>query len=55
MEAMPDAKLVALARGGDKDAFGLLVDRHRLMVERVADGMVRDADVAQELAQEAML
>jgi RNA polymerase sigma factor (sigma-70 family) len=50
-----DAELVALARQGDKEAFGRLVERYQEMAHHVALGMVAHDDVARELAQEAML
>src|SRR6266571_372673 len=50
-----DSELVALARSGNKEAFGQLIDRHQARAMRVARGMVRNEDVAQELVQEAML
>lgn len=50
-----DAELVALARSGDKDAFGQLIERYQLLVKRIAIGMVANDDIAQDLVQEAML
>ncbi|SRR6266446_1585515 len=50
-----DAELVALARMGDKDAFGQLIERHQQMVRRIALGLVADEEIARELAQEAIL
>jgi RNA polymerase sigma factor (sigma-70 family) len=50
-----DAELVALARSGDKDAFGQLIERYQPMAKRIAVGMVANADSAQDLVQEAML
>ena len=55
MEASTDAELVGLARSGNKDAFGVLVERYMPMACRVATGMVHHPDTAQELAQEAVL
>ena len=55
MEKSTDADLVALARRGDKNAFGLLVERHMPMARRVATGVVGAEDIGRELAQEAML
>ena len=55
MKASTDAELVELARSGNKDAFGVLVERYRPMAYRVATSMVRHPDTAQELAQEAVL
>ncbi len=55
MHEREDAGLVSLARSGDKDAFGLLIERYHQMARRVAAGVVADGGVARELAQEAML
>ena len=55
MHQTADAKLVALARGGDKDAFGQLIERYQPMAGRIALGVVAHDEVARELAQEAML
>ena len=55
MDEREDAGLVSLARSGDKDAFGLLIERYHQMARRVAAGVVADGGVARELAQEAML
>lgn len=43
------------AKRGDTDAFGLLVTRHQTAVYRMVYRMVRDADDARELTQEAMV
>jgi RNA polymerase sigma factor (sigma-70 family) len=50
-----DAELVALARGGDKTAFGHLIKRHQTLALRLAQKMIGRADIAQELVQEAFL
>jgi len=50
-----DSELVALARSGDKDAFGQLIERYQQMVRRIALGMVSHEEIARELAQEALL
>ena len=50
-----DTALVLLAKAGDKEAFGNLVDRHRPMALRIAGRMTANPDVARELAQEALL
>jgi RNA polymerase sigma factor (sigma-70 family) len=55
LDSKTDAELVALARTGDKVAFGALVERYQLMAKRAAMRMVAHEDIAQELAQEAML
>lgn len=50
-----DAELVALARSGNKGAFGELVERHQWVAVHVALGMTADENISRELAQEAML
>lgn len=55
MDEQSDAELIVLARGGDKDAFGQLAGRYQPMAERIAMGMIANAFLAQELAQEAIL
>ena len=55
MEKKTDAALIALARSGDKGAFGILVERYQLMAERIAMGVVGHEEISRELAQEAML
>jgi len=50
-----DAELVALARDGDADAFGALVDRHREAVFRTALAALRNAAEADDVAQDAFL
>lgn len=52
----PDDELVARARNGDLDAFGVLVARHQDLVFRVARRITRiDPDGARDLAQDAFL
>lgn len=55
MRERTDTELLTAARDGNKDAFGYLVERYRPMTERIAQGMVGNAYIAQELAQEAVL
>jgi len=55
VEKRPDSELVALARSGSKDAFGRLVTRYQQMARSVALRLVRDRDLAWEMAQEAIL
>ncbi len=55
MRENSDAGLLAAVRGGNKDAFGYLVERYQHMTERIAQRMVGNAYIAQELAQEAFL
>lgn len=55
MEDKTDNELVALARKGDKDAFGLLAQRYQVIARRFALRFIRNEDGAQDLAQEAIL
>jgi RNA polymerase sigma factor (sigma-70 family) len=55
MSKLSDSALLMLARDGDKDAFGQLVERYQPMAERIALRMVAYPYIAQELAQEAIL
>ena len=55
MEEKTDIELVALARQGDKDAFGLLTQRYQVIARRFALRFIGNEDGAQDLAQEAML
>ena len=50
-----DRELVERARAGDRAAFGLLVRRHQQAAMGVARRLVRDAETARELVQEALL
>ena len=50
-----DALLVALARCGDKQAFGELIERYQAMAQILTVRLVGDVDIAREMAQEAML
>lgn len=50
-----DARLVEEARGGDQAAFGQLVRRYERRLLRVILRFVQDADLAEDLAQEAFL
>ncbi|HWH92979.1 MAG TPA: RNA polymerase sigma factor [Baekduia sp.] len=51
----PEAALVARARGGDGDAFAVLVARHQEVAFRTAWIVCGDATDAQDAAQEALL
>ncbi len=55
MDQLTDAKLVDQVRGGDKEAFGQLVERYQQMVGYIAKKMIADEWIAHELAQEAIL
>jgi RNA polymerase sigma-70 factor (ECF subfamily) len=54
MEA-DDLALVSKAKGGDRDAFRALVVRHQRKVYAVALGIVKDADLAWDVAQETFV
>ena len=49
------AQLVALARAGDLEAFGTLVDRHARAARRVAAAALATRDDADDVVQEACL
>ena len=50
-----DAAAVALAKGGDEDAFRLLVERHGRGVYRLAYRMTGRAEDAEDVVQEAFV
>ena len=50
-----DDALVRRARAGDREAFGLLAERHQAAVYRVVRGIVGDAAEAEDVAQEVFL
>lgn len=50
-----DAELVAVARTGDRDAFTLLLARHRPLVLRLCWRLLGSAESAEDAAQEACL
>ncbi|QDV87568.1 RNA polymerase sigma factor [Stieleria sp.] len=49
------AELVVRAQGGDRDAFGELFDRYRSAIVAGAMSRVRNADEADELAQDVFI
>jgi RNA polymerase sigma-70 factor, ECF subfamily len=51
----PDADAVARARGGDSEAFRLLVERHSRSVYKVAYRVTGNADDAEDVVQETFL
>lgn len=53
--ARDEALLIARARSGDQDAFGVLVRQHQRQVYALAMRMLRDEDEASEATQEAFL
>jgi len=50
-----EQKWIEAARGGDTHCFGLLVERYERPVYRTVYRMLRDADEAREVTQEAMV
>ncbi len=50
-----DAPLVTAAQGGDRDAFGALVERHQQRVFRLAGRFFRRREDVEEVAQETFL
>lgn len=52
---MDDAELARLARGGDSDAFGQLVERYASAARRVARAVLRDDDEADDAVQDGVL
>lgn len=52
---MTDLELVARARDGDTDAFGDLVERHRVAVYRAARAAVGSPEEADEVTQDAFV
>lgn len=48
-----DAELVTAARGGDKAAFAVLVDRHRALAHAVCLRLLRRPELASDAVQEA--
>lgn len=55
VEHDPDDLLMAAARGGDRGAFGELVERHHRSLVRYLTRLVGDPDRAEDLGQEAFL
>ena len=51
----PDRALVDAARLGSGDAFGVLVDRYRGPIVRLAYRLTHDADESKDIAQDAFL
>lgn len=50
-----EERLVERARRGDADAFGEIVTRYQSLAQRTAYVITRDADAAQDVAQEAFV
>jgi RNA polymerase sigma-70 factor (ECF subfamily) len=52
---MDEQKLIALAKAGDQQSFGELVDRYQRFVWNVALRMTGDCDEAEDIAQEVFV
>jgi len=52
---LDDAAAVARARGGDQEAFRVLVDRHSRSIYRLAFRMTGKAEDAEDVVQEALI
>jgi RNA polymerase sigma-70 factor (ECF subfamily) len=50
-----DAQLVERARGGDRDAFGLLYHRHQAYVYRFARSMTGSSALAEDIVQDVFV
>ena len=55
MSKQSDTELIFLARQGDTAAFGQLVLRYQSIAQYIANRMIGNEDLAQELVQDAML
>ena len=55
MPPKTDGELVAAAREGDLDAFGTLVHKYQKRIYRIALHLLRDADDAEDVTQEAFV
>lgn len=55
VEPLTVAELVRAAQGGDRDAFGQLFERYRPAIVALAMRRVRNADEAEELAQDVFI
>lgn len=55
MRMSDEADLVASARAGDREAFGVLVERYAAQARRVARAVLDDPDDADDAAQDAFL
>jgi len=54
-EATPDLEIVERARGGDHDAFRVLVERYQGRAYRLALRVLRDEERARDIVQDAFL
>jgi len=54
-EPLSDERLVELSLGGDRDAFGILVQRYQRRLTAFLSQLVGDMELARELSQEAFV
>jgi RNA polymerase sigma-70 factor (ECF subfamily) len=54
-EPPPDAEVVERAKGGDRNAFGILVQRYQGRAYRLALRVLRDEELARDVVQDAFL
>jgi RNA polymerase sigma-70 factor (ECF subfamily) len=54
-ETPPDGELLARAAEGDLDAFNLFVERHQRAVVALCTGILRDANLAEDVTQDAFI
>ena len=52
---IPEAELMARSRLGDRDAFGVLVERHMRRAYYAALGLIGSPDDAMDLSQDAFV
>lgn len=55
MEQQSDGTLVTLAQAGDRQVFGMLIERHRPMLVRLIDSRTNDPQWTSDIVQEAVL
>jgi DNA-directed RNA polymerase specialized sigma24 family protein len=55
MHMQSDSDLVRLSREGQKAAFGVLIECYLPLIMPLTNRMVNDADLAHDLAQDALL
>ncbi|MFB3896187.1 MAG: RNA polymerase sigma factor [bacterium] len=55
MDKLTDQQIVEQVLAGNKDSFGLLLDRYQNLVYRLAVGILKDCAAAEDAAQEAFM
>lgn len=55
VELVPEEELIERAKGGDKKAFGMLVEKYQNMVYTLACRTLTDAQCAEDMAQNAFV